>query len=185
MSQPGSIRRYRWKLWYYLLQLPVILANVLLLGFGIYAFMILVGVMIHSRSLAAVLLIPALLILTIFTIWRLPVLSVRVGNLVASYVIVSPEALEIRLWPLYHVRLRWEDVERVGKTPSWGGAYEMLSLKEADDLPDGSTAIRLRKLLRFVKTGPRSLSLRSIQGYPRGDFAANLRRYAPHLFPAE
>jgi hypothetical protein len=44
----------------------------------------------------------------------------------------------------------------------------------------------LRKLLRFfVRNRPRSLPLSSIQGYPRGGFADDLRRYAPHLFTAE
>jgi hypothetical protein len=185
MSQPGSIHKYRWKLWYYLLQLLPIVANALLLGYVVYGFIILAGTMIRAWSLAAVLLIPALLFLVGVGIMRLPLLIMRVGGLLASYVVVSPDALEVRLWPSCHVRLRWEDVARAGKYPGWGGAYDVLSLEGAEELPEGSIAIWLRRLLRFVKTGPRSLPLKNIQGYPRGGFADDLRRYAPHLFTAE
>jgi hypothetical protein len=185
MTQPGSIHTYRWKLWRYLPQLLPILANVLFLSFIVYAFIFLAGVMIRARSLAAVLLIPALLFLMVVGILRLPVLIIHVGSLVASYLVVSPDALEIRFSPLYHVHLRWEDVEFVSEPSRRGGAGEMLSLEKAKELPDGPTATRLRKLLRFVRTGPRSLPLRNVQGYPRGGFADDLRRYAPHLFAAE
>jgi hypothetical protein len=189
MAQPGSIHRYRWKLWYYLIRLPVILANVLLLGFLVCAILVFtgafVGSLIQTRSLAALLFVPVLLFLAVFTIMRLPVLTVHIGGLVASYVVVSPAALEVRLWPSCHVRLRWEDVARAGRYPGWGRAYDVLSLEGAEELPEGSIAIGLRRLLRFVRTGPRSLPLKNFQGYPRGGFADDLRRYAPHLFPAE
>ena len=186
MTRPGSIHRYRWKLWYYLLQLLPILANALLLGYVVYGFIVLADAMIRSWSLAAVLLIPALLFLLGIGIMRLPLLIMRVGSLMASYVVVSPDALDIRLWPLYHGRLRWEDIKLVSESRRWGGSGEMLSLKEAKQLAEGPVTISLRKMLRWVsRNEPRFLPLRAIQGHPRGGFADDLRRYAPHLFTAE
>jgi hypothetical protein len=158
---------------------------VVILVYFAYGFNILFEAIIRSRSLAAIWLILVLLILVVVGIVQLSLLIIRVGSLIASYVGVSPDTLEVYLWPLHHFGLRWEDVSLVSE-PSESDGSTMLSLKAANDLAERSTPIWFRKVLRlFVRNEPRFLSLGTMQGYPHGDFADNLRRYAPHLFTAE
>jgi hypothetical protein len=186
MSQRGLMRKYRWSLSHYLLQSVPILANMLLLVFVIYGFIILSGLVIHAQSLPVLWLLPVFLVVPVAGVLQIILFIVRVGSLVASYVVVSPDALEIRLWPLYHLRLRWEDAASVREPSGEGESDEVLSLKKAKELDEGSTVVWLRKVLRrFVGDAPRFLSLQTIQGHSQGGFADDLRRYAPHLFAAE
>ena len=113
-------------------------------------------------------------------------LLLKVGWPFLSYVDVTPGSLEARIWPSYRVRCRWEDVERMGKNPNWGASYHVLRLKQAEPLEENTLTVILGRLPGWVSARSQySVPLNSFRGYPTGDFADDLRCYAPHLFVPE
>ena len=59
----------------------------------------------------------------------------KVGFAFLSYVKTSPDWLEVRHWPDAAVRCRWADIERMGKTPSWGASYHQFWLANSETVP--------------------------------------------------
>ena len=190
MPQSDETQRYRLKLGIRLIRIPSILLNTFILALFSYSgFVALTRGVIQFISPAGLFLIPAFCSLVFFALTRILLLTLSIGFIISSYVTTLPNGLEIRHWPHYRVRLRWEDVERMGKRPGWGASYEQIRLEKAEELaeePIGYMAAESVALLRFVRNSLRSFSLRSIEGYPKGNFAAELRQYALYLFePSE
>ena len=123
-----------------------------------------------------------LLCLTIPMIFLMAVVIIeQVVNAFApffSYVKVSPAGLEHRQWPSKHIRCEWSQVERIGKRWLF---WEALTLK-------GSQVIGLSPGLRMSRAlhlgAQNFVPLGGYRGWPDGQLADDLRRYAPHLFSA-
>ena len=121
----------------------------------------------------------------VFIVFLLPIAFISsippifsIGMIRNSYVIVSPDGLEIRHWPTYRVRLPWEKVRFAKYYGGWGKNSAGLQLSDAIELPEDGIAKQLRKL---VGGRQQVFFLRIVDGYPNGAFADDLLEYAPQL----
>jgi hypothetical protein len=176
-------QKFHWKWWFYAIQLLPIL--VMGGGFGVILYGMF-GVLLHilkELSVAGLCLLVGLLsLLPPIGVWILIVVW-KAGNLIVSGVTPSPQGLEVRNWPLYRVLLPWDQMPN---SQTWQRMPGMLHLDNALDRPEGAFTLWLRKFfLRFTPKIGRSISLYGVQGYPKGKFADQLRRYAPQLFTEE
>ena len=105
---------------------------------------------------------------------------VALGRALFSYLTISEEGLEYRLWPLHKIRCTWADVEQIKKSglPFQG---ELLILKRADvsgfhlslDLNKGRPGT--------VRTLP-VVPLYQINGWKDGNLKMELQKHVPDLF---
>jgi hypothetical protein len=182
---PGLTHMYRRKL---SVGLPMMLLmaplRLLALAIGVYGSVLLVA-RVDLRPPGVFLIIP-LPFMLMFATSQAYLLAYHVGNPLFSYLKVSPDGLEYRSWPVRHLRCGWEGVQRMGKTPAWGVAYEMVRLTGADVLQNGVFIKTVRRAPRLFPRGQLDyFYLTGFQGYPDGALADDLRHYAPHLFTAE
>lgn len=193
MPPPGdpTARRYRYKWFPRSMMFVAALNRLLWLGvlvalLGLLAVYVRDFVGQQELPLSVVLLLgPTLIVPVAVAAILLYGLVARAGGALRSYVAVTSEGLEVRRWPVYRIFCRWENVERVGEALTWG--YHLLHLRDAQRLDDDALAMVMRRWANRVRrVRPADvLFLRSVRGYPEGDFADDLRRYAPHLFDAE
>jgi hypothetical protein len=140
-----------------------------------------------NLTMAALILVIPMPLLLLIIYSQTMLLVLKIGNLVASYVIISPDGLEIRTWPLYRVLLRWPGIEHALITRRFGRDTWLLNLETAEELPESDFTLWFLKvskpLTRLLMATPRyPFSLETIQGYPHGDFADHLRQAAPLSF---
>ena len=196
MRAPSGAHRYRHKLSgsvaVLLLTAPLNAIVVALVGYGILKLAQPAVSIIREGSSFEAILFGVFTFVVVIPLLLIPaggqicVLLLKVGRPFLSYVDVTPGSLEARIWPSYRVRCRWEDVERMGKNPNWGASYHVLSLKQAEPLEENTLTVILGRLPGwFSARSQYSVPLNSFRGYPTGDFADDLRCYAPHLFVPE
>lgn len=184
MSRPGEAppRRYRYK-WFTQLAMLIAAFN-RLLWLGVLATLMGLLVVLFSHfvsegipPIAIMLLCPTLLVPIALGGILVFGLIARGGGVLLSYVGVTPGGLEVRRWPLYRVFCRWDGVKRIG-------TYHMVWLDDAEAMEEGAFGTVLRWLANRVRRVQPAdgLYLNSVRGYPVGEFADDLRRYAPHLF---
>ncbi|HSG45268.1 MAG TPA: hypothetical protein VLA72_19145 [Anaerolineales bacterium] len=102
------------------------------------------------------------------------------GRLLFSYFIVTETGIEYRYWPTYGVRCKWEDVERVGKYRSLLFiTYDVLYIQTAEPVGKPITMSLRKKLGLSTKY---VVPLAGINGWPDGELANELRKYAPQAF---
>jgi hypothetical protein len=183
---PGLTHMYRRKL---SVGLPMMLLmaplRLLALAVGIYG-LVLLAVHAGLRPPGVFCLIIPLPAMLLFIASQAYLLAYHVGNPLFSYLKVSPGGLEYRSWPVRHLRCGWEGVQRMGQTPAWGSAYEMVRLTGAEVLQNGMFIKTVRRRPRLFPRGQLDyFYLTGFRGYPDGALADDLRRYAPHLFTAE
>lgn len=87
-----------------------------------------------------------------------------------SYLRVSKNGLEYRLWPVEEIRCAWEDVNCLHKG-RWFG--DVLYLERAEITGFSEFSITL---------GRPQIHLSSLAGWPEGGLADDLRRYRPQVF---
>ncbi len=183
--QSGLTHTYRRKLSVGLPMLMLFPVHLLVLAAGIAILVILVAI-VRARPSLGWFLIPVLPLQLVWIISRVYLLAYFVGNPLLSYLKVSPEGLEYCSWPVKHLRCGWEGVQRMGKTPAWGVAYEMVRLTGAEALQNGVFIKTVRRTPRLFPRGQLDyFYLTGFRGYPDGALADDLRHYAPHLFTAE
>jgi hypothetical protein len=103
-----------------------------------------------------------------------------IGRAIFSYLILSDEGLEYRLWPLHKINCTWDDVEQIKKSPlPFQG--DILTLKKAE-------VSGFHLLLNFnkgnfgvIKTSP-LIPLYQIDGWQDSRLKNELKKYAPNLF---
>jgi hypothetical protein len=195
-SNPGDI--YRCKFWVVLFKTLVSSGPLLVIavcGAGIAAGMRMLATNVETVSTRADLSLPKLILLFMIPIvmiipncllvgvGNLYVLVLGMGNAFLSYVKVSPEEFEYCSWPRYHVRCNWEMLEWQSYSANWSVARRLVNLEKADEVEVSALTKIWREVPARLGLGTRSpVSLHEFQGYPDGELADNLRRYAPHLF---
>ncbi len=103
-----------------------------------------------------------------------------IGRAIFSYLLLSDQGLEYRLWPLHKIRCNWEDVEQIKKSalPFQG---EILMLKKAD-------VSGFQRLLNFNKGEFGAIKIRpliplyQINGWKNGQLKNEMKKCAPNLF---
>jgi hypothetical protein len=121
------------------------------------------------------------LIAFVIGILSLCLILMAVGRAIFSYLLLSNEGLEYRLWPLHKVRCTWSDVERIKKSalPFQG---DLLTLKNADVSGFQKNLLVFNKgNFGAFKTIP-VIPLYQISGWKNGELKTELQKYAPHLF---
>ena len=123
----------------------------------------------------------------IFGLLALAILAVSVlliltpiGRAIFSYLLLSEEGLEYRLWPLHRIRARWEDVEQIKKSPRpFQG--DVLTLKHAET-SGFHFSLDFTKGNGGTTRTAQIIPLHQIDGWQNGKLENELRKYAPHLF---
>lgn len=105
---------------------------------------------------------------------------ISIGRAIFSYLLLTSNGLEYRLWPLHKIRCTWDDVEQIRKStlPFQG---DILALKKGEvsgfhillDFNKGNLGVS--------KTLP-VIPLYKIDGWSNGKLESELRKYAPRLF---
>jgi hypothetical protein len=99
-------------------------------------------------------------------------LMLLVGEVMFSYLQVSPDGIEYRFWPFYHLEFDWEDIEDLKQSRLLGiFGYDSMNVVIANRSSYATTTVLKQ-----------SISLSDFQGWPKGKLADTLREYAPHLF---
>jgi hypothetical protein len=160
-----EVRRYRmawWKKW------PLFLLGLIAIE-TLLVFPELAGVIMTQRNpegLSAFGLVAGfILILTIL-------LLLLVGEVMFSYLEVSPKGMEYRLWPFYHLNFDWDEIESIQRT-------RLLRLFPLDSI---NVAITNRSSFATTTVLKQSINLSDFQGWPKGKLADALRENAPGLF---
>jgi hypothetical protein len=117
-------------------------------------------------------------------------LYLATGRLFRGYVRISPDGLEYRYWLNIGFRCDWSAVkDRIGKHRRRFPPWQRILYIRGPDWFGPTFVIVLVKLMGGCDVGRAlrhlTLPLWGIQGWPNGEFARDLRRYAPHLFEAE
>jgi hypothetical protein len=99
-------------------------------------------------------------------------LMLLVGEVMFSYLQVSPNGIEYRFWPFYHLEFDWDDIESIKQS-------RLLGIFPYDSM---NVVITNRSGYATTSVLKQSVSLSDFQGWPKGKLAATLREYAPHLF---
>ncbi len=108
---------------------------------------------------------------------------IAAGQGILSYLKTSQEGLEYREWPIYSVRCRWEEVDRVVKLRPLFGTELRLTGGEKSG-PKWAWQV-LSWIRRFFRMGSElAIPLSSFKGWKDGELAEDLRENAPHAFEA-
>jgi hypothetical protein len=99
-------------------------------------------------------------------------LMLLVGEVMFSYIQVSPDRIEYRFWPFYHLEFDWDDIETIKQS-------RLLGVFPYDSM---NVAITNRSSYATTTVLQQSISLSDFQGWPKGKLAATLREYSPRLF---
>lgn len=120
--------------------------------------------------------IPALVIV----LCSLGLIFIAIGRAIFSYLTLSNEGLEYRLWPALKIRCTWDDVDQIKKSflPSQG---ELLMLKNAEVFGLNLLWFFNKTIVGAVKTLP-TVPLYQIDGWQDGNLKEELKKYAPNLF---
>jgi hypothetical protein len=104
----------------------------------------------------------------------------------SSYLRVSPNGLEYRWGPFFHVHCQWHEIDSIKPVDILGIPQTSLHLSNAERLGPSWTW-QARDSMQQLLMQDRSLiiSLTGFQGWPKGKLADDLRRYAPHAFERE
>jgi len=107
------------------------------------------------------------------------------GSALLSYVVVSADEVEVRMWPYYHVSCHWEYVERI--VNRWDTKRVSFKLNEVVTIPENRLTIYFRPNEGWMKfmLPATDFNPNIFTGYPKGKLAYDLARYAPHLFPSD
>ena len=98
---------------------------------------------------------------------------IPVGHGVFSYLTLSDEGLECRLWPLFKIRCAWDNFEQIKKlSPPFHG--DILTLKKSEVSGFGKGNVGL------IKSTP-AIPLFMFDGWPNGRLETELRKFAPNL----
>lgn len=103
-----------------------------------------------------------------------------IPSLFLSYLKVSPDGLELHYWPIYRIRVAWQDVERLGKCKLLGVfSCDALYLNRAEARARNATIREWGLAKRCI------VPLSDFRGWPDGELADDLRWYIPHVFTME
>jgi hypothetical protein len=111
-------------------------------------------------------------------------IAFAVGQGALSYLRTSPEGLEYRAWPLYKVRCRWEDVDRVVHHPPRLGIKAVeLRLTQGEKSGPKWAWWFVFSFRRFLGMGTElTIPLSTFRGWQEGMLADDLREKAPYAF---
>jgi hypothetical protein len=99
-------------------------------------------------------------------------LMLLVGEVMFSYLQVSPDGIEYRFWPFYHLEFDWDEIESIKQS-------RLLGIFPYDSM---HVVITNRSSYATTTVFKQSISLSDFQGWPKGKLAATLREFVPHLF---
>ncbi len=163
-----EVRRYRmawWKKW------PLFLLGLIAIE-TLLVFPELAGVIMTQRDpegMSAFGLVAGfIIILTIL-------LLLLVGEVMFSYLEVSPKGMEYRIWPFYHLRFDWDEIESIER-------IRVLKFFPVDSI---NVAVTNRSSFATTTVLKQSINLSDFQGWPKGRLAQSIRENAPALFARE
>ena len=93
---------------------------------------------------------------------------------------LAKDGLELHYWPIYRIRVAWQDVERLGKCKLLGVfSCDALYLNRAEARARNATIREWGLAKRCI------VPLSDFRGWPDGELADDLRWYIPHVFTME
>ena len=155
---------------------------------------VLIGMLTFNAQMAYLLMAVTLLGTAQFSVMFAHGFYIALGRARHSQLTVSAQGIEYRYWSNVGFRAGWADTKRIGNTT---GSLHLPSLRKALYLQN-VTWFGTSRWVTFLRMFPTMLSspehayyrlklysivhLTGMQGWPKGQLAADLRRYAPHLF---
>ena len=104
------------------------------------------------------------------------------GQSLGTYLGITPDGIEYRLWPFYTLRCSWQDLTSIEKRKkTLGVQQDILYASRAETSGLGWKPLRPFKHIYGWKTDY-IIALSTFEGWPKGDLANNLQQNAPHLF---
>lgn len=167
-EDPSETQKYKmawWQKWPLFLLALIALESMLI-------FPQVVDIVLAQRTQEA---ITALSLAAGFVVVLSILLMLLVGEVMFSYLQVSPKGIEYRFWPFYYLEFDWNDIESIKRS-------RLLGIFPYDSM---NVAIPNRSSYATTTVLTQSISLSNFQGWPKGKLAASLREYAPHLFESE
>lgn len=99
-------------------------------------------------------------------------LMLLVGEVMFSYLEVSPKGMAYRLWPFYQLKFDWDEIESIQRA-------RVLKIFPVDSM---HVAITNRSSFATTTVLKQSVTISDFQGWPKGKLAEALRENAPNLF---
>ena len=159
----------------------VILFAIPFLGTALCAGVLVIGAMGNSEIGMLQYIFPILPGLPVLAILAVSVMLILtpVGRAIFSYLLLSDQGLEYRLWPFHRIRATWEDVDKIKKSslPFQG---DILLLKKAEVSGFHLSLDFNKGTAGGTKTAP-VIPLYQIDGWQNGRLENELRKYSPHL----
>lgn len=160
-----EVRRYRmawWKKW------PLFLLGLIAIE-ALLVFPELAGVIMTQRNPEGMnafgLVAGFIIILTIL-------LMLLVGEVLFSYLEVSPQGMEYRIWPFYHLKFDWDEIESIERS-------RIMKIFPVDSL---NVAVTNRSSFATTTVLKQSINISDFQGWPKGRLAEAIKTNAPGLF---
>ena len=127
------------------------------------------GEMIQYSLLA--IMLPLFLLMAIVVIQ----LVIAILQCFFSYIKITPEGIENKVWLARHIRARWSEVDRLGKYLFYDAVY----LKSYEVTGFSPSYHWPWKSINFAQN---TIAVSSYQGWPGGGLASDLKQRAPRLF---
>jgi uncharacterized Tic20 family protein len=93
-----------------------------------------------------------------------------------SYIKITPEGIEHKVWPYRHIRSNWVELDRLGKFL----LHDVIYLKSYTVI--GFSLSYVKPFVFFNNLFQNFIILSSYKGWPNGQLADDLKRCAPQLF---
>lgn len=174
---PGT-QTHKYKMWVFLLNLFSLVFLAVVLGIPLTALIAVGAVSFQSGTEGGP---PSILFLGVFAplIVMLGILFLlqiaAIITLSFSYVRITPEGIEHKVWPYRHIRIPWIEVDRLDRILY----YDALFLKSYEVIGPSLSFAWPWKYFQFTQI---SIPISLYNGWPDGPLAEDLKRYAPKLF---
>jgi hypothetical protein len=174
-----DIHIYRLNGWTIFLNIISLLSMVIVFGLPLFMFVMMLISIFNSKDFPIISNIA-------FTCFLFPIILLLIIGLAQvflsciasffSYIKTSPYGLEQKNPIFKHIRCRWSDMDRIGK---YMGFVDVVYLNSCEIV---GLSLSLKSPLRSIQLKQNIIGLRGYTGWPEGDLAADLRKYAPSLF---
>jgi ABC-type multidrug transport system fused ATPase/permease subunit len=182
-SIQNSIHKYRWT-WKaaapdFLMVIFLIPMIALITGLSIYLIRLMLDLEIVVGIIFSLCFGPFIIFFSIsfFVLAYLPF-----GRHHFNYLEISEHGVEYRYWPSYRVRCGWNDIEKLVSHRMIFITSDVLYLDKAElfSNPAISAFYNISRL-----SSKKTITLSGFSGWPNGELANDLRKYAPQLFEKE
>lgn len=172
-----DVHTYRLKTWVLLVNTATLVFFLLLFG-GVAASMLATMEMYRAEVESDLIQYSFLAIaIPMFILMAIVVIQLVIALLQCffSYIKVTPDGIEHKVWLARHIRTGWPEVDRLGKFLF----YDAVFLKSYEVIGFSPSYRWPWKLINFAQN---AITVSTYQGWPQGRLADDLKRHAPGLF---